>query len=339
MQLLTTTQTYSDPVERPVQRPLERGAVVAGRYVIERALGSGGHGIVFRAFDQLLEERVALKVLASDGAPGHEPFQRMAREARLARAVRHPHVCPVYDLARADGYVFLTMELAQGSLADELGGAVEGAHAPAAAPCWAKRLDDARAICQGVAAIHAAGVAHRDLKPENVLRMSDGRLAVGDFGIAIRGPASLGGGTPSYLPPEVILGLPTDRRSDLWQLGFLLYEVLLGERPSWTLRSNEPIRPAPRTCVVPDAVASLLDAADACLTFCPDARPTSAAIAALRPGQRLPRRRARAGQPGAAAPEGGSQRASIQASESGHARSSRSTAASASTASGGATRA
>jgi len=216
-------------------------------------------------------------VLATELGSG-AAHARLAREVRLARSVRHANVCPVFDLEQADGLAFVTMELARGSLADEL------AERDASAPppprdVWAARLADAEGVCLGVAAIHEMGIAHRDLKAHNVLRMADGRLAIADFGIAHAGDEGTAQGTPICLPPEVIFGLPTDRRSDLWQLGLLLYEILLGERPTWRMPPGGAPAPVAPAGSVPSDVAPLVEAASSCLRLRPEDRPTSAAIA------------------------------------------------------------
>jgi serine/threonine protein kinase len=110
-------------------------------------------------------------------------------------------------------------------------------------------LADVRAVCAGLAAIHTVGFIHRDVTPQNVLRMTDGRLVLSDFGLAIEGTdTTVHGGTPSYMSPEAALGLRPDQRSDVWQLGVILHELLFRRRPDWqAARSGvilrEPARP------------------------------------------------------------------------------------------------
>jgi serine/threonine-protein kinase len=206
------------------------GSVLDGRYQIEAILGQGGSGTVVRAWDRVLSELVALKILHPARAAETSWIRRLAREVKVARAIRHPNVCRVFDLGNADGQWFVTMELATGgSLRERLqtGG---GASRPIA-----ERLADARALCAGLAAIHAVGIIHRDVTPQNVLCMADGRLVLSDFGLAIgtTDNTTVHGGTPSYMAPETLMGERADLRSDVWQLGAILHEVLFGRRPEW----------------------------------------------------------------------------------------------------------
>ena len=210
----------------------------AGRYELdERPLGMGAFGVVLRAFDVHERRWVALKVLRSHlcGDPRLEAL--IAAEIAAARALRHDNVCRIIDAGRVDDRVFFTMELAEGTLASELSGA------------WIERplatvLADAADVVAGVAALHDAGLVHRDIKPQNILRMSDGRLTVADFGLAVwfgrdwERPLLVG--TPGYMAPECALAMPADRRSDIWSLGVVLHRMLLGGSPVWHDTSRRP---------------------------------------------------------------------------------------------------
>jgi hypothetical protein len=206
---------------------LKPGSLLASRYQIEATIGEGGSGQVFRAWDRVLGEPIALKILRPDRAHERTWIKRLAREVRVARAIRHANVCRVFDLGNAEGQWFVSMELATGgTLRDTLRA---GKPRP-----LSERLIDARAICAGLAAIHQVGITHRDVTPRNVLRMADGRLLLSDFGLAIEGgDTTIEGGTPRYMPPETAMGQRSDQRSDVWQFGWILYELLFERRPEW----------------------------------------------------------------------------------------------------------
>lgn len=199
---------------------LVRGSVLAGRYVIGATLGKGGTGQVFRAFDRATRTDVALKIVRPEVSGRRSAFERLGREVRHAREVQHRNVCRVFDLSQADGFTFLTMELATlGSLRRTLRSRGRAA--------LSERVADARALAAGLAAIHAAGIIHRDLKPENILRMADGRLVVSDFGLAreVRNGGVDGGGTRGYVAPEVMAGGAASVLSDIWSLGVVIREL------------------------------------------------------------------------------------------------------------------
>jgi serine/threonine protein kinase len=216
----------------PRSTELQHGDVLAARYEIQALIGTGGMASVYRAFDRVTEQTIAIKVLDDDRSAGRAWVEHLGRELRHARRIKHPNVCQVFDF-EDDGRCFLTMELApRGTLRDTLEG--DGARP------LAQRLTDAGAVIEGVAAIHEAGVVHRDLKPENVLRAADGHLMVSDLGVAVRaadvtthpgGPA----GTRSYMAPELSYGDKATTASDVWSLGLILHEILFGGRPEWTL--------------------------------------------------------------------------------------------------------
>nr|BFD83158.1 hypothetical protein StreXyl84_25590 [Streptomyces sp. Xyl84] len=209
--------------------------VIAGRYRLQARIGRGGMGVVWRATDQLLGRRVAVKELPFDETLSAEEARhlrdRTLREARAVAQLRHPHVIVVHDIVEQDGRPYIVMELIEGgSLADRI--AADGP------------LDAAEAASVGIAllgalrAAHAAGVLHRDIKPANVLMESGtGRAVLTDFGIAqVSGAPTLTEsgsfvGSPEYTAPERMSGAGTGPQSDLWSLGALLCAALSGESP------------------------------------------------------------------------------------------------------------
>jgi len=283
---------------------LERGDVLGSRYQIEAVIGTGGSGRVLRAFDRESRMPVALKILRPEFASDPVWTERFSRELRIGRTITHPNVCRVFDIGDADGHKFLSMELAsRGSIrADvpKLGAARVTPTRPLRS--WAERVADAQAVVDGVAALHAAGIVHRDLKPENILRMEDGRLVVTDFGLATD-PDAHGNtvmvGTPSYMAPEVVMGDPATKRSDVWGLGVVLHEILFGCRPQW-----KPAGRGYRRFMLPDEVTTPVQRATAdlcgrCADDSAELRPTSAVelrdewTRALRGKRRLSRARTR----------------------------------------------
>ena len=209
--------------------------VIAGRYRLEARVGRGGMGVVWRATDQLLERRVAVKELTQDTSLSTDEARlrrdRTLREARAVAQLSHPHIIVVHDVVEDDERPYIVMELIDGgSLADRISqrGPVDA--------------DEAARI--GIALLgalriaHAAGVLHRDIKPANVL-LEDGtdRIVLTDFGIAqVAGATTLTEtgsfvGSPEYTAPERMSGVRTGPESDLWSLGALLCTALSGESP------------------------------------------------------------------------------------------------------------
>jgi serine/threonine-protein kinase len=202
----------------------------AGRYLLLKQLGRGGMGIVYRARDTLVGDVIALKMLEVGKSQGPELLERFRREVRLARRISHPNVARTHDLGEHAGHVFLTMEYVEGEDLQSL----LGRERPLG-PARAARI--ALAVCEGLAAAHAAGVVHRDLKPANVLMESSGRVVLTDFGIARAMAGETASrtqgmvGTPMYMSPEQLSGGEVDARSDLYAVGLLLYEMLTGAPP------------------------------------------------------------------------------------------------------------
>ncbi len=209
--------------------------VIAGRYRLEVRVGQGGMGVVWRATDQLLGRRVAVKEIPLDETLSAEEAarqrERTLREARAVAQLRHPHIIVVHDVVVHDERPYLVMELIEGpTLALRIGRS--GPLGPQAAARIG--LDLLGAL--GVA--HAAGVLHRDLKPANVLlEEATGRVVLTDFGIAqVSGATTLTEngsfvGSPEYTAPERMSGERTGPASDLWSLGALLVAVVTGESP------------------------------------------------------------------------------------------------------------
>lgn len=249
------------------QAELAPGSVLAGRFRVEKLLGVGGMGVVYRATDQALDVPVAIKLLRPELATRPEAFERFRQELLLARQVSNPHVVRIHDLAQHEGRWLISMDYVDGEALD-------------------KRLDrdgrlaidDAlkivRQVAEGLGAAHARDVVHRDLKPANVLIDRDGNAYISDFGVA-RSLATSGLthsgsviGTPDYLSPEQARGEAVDPRSDLYALGLILYEMLAGAPPfaggtvAEILAQRMLKTPAPVTQARPDApswVARLVD--------------------------------------------------------------------------------
>ncbi|MEU6356162.1 serine/threonine-protein kinase [Streptomyces sp. NPDC047072] len=209
--------------------------VIAGRYRLEARLGRGGMGVVWRATDQLLGRRVAVKELPQDDtlseADARRRRDRTLREARAVAQLRHPHIIVVHDVVEHDERPYIVMELIDGgSLADRI-----SAHGPVDAPEAARIGAD---LLSALRAAHAAGVLHRDIKPANVLvEAGTGRVVLTDFGIAqVAGSTTLTEtgsfvGSPEYTAPERMSGTRTGPEADLWSLGVLLCTALSGESP------------------------------------------------------------------------------------------------------------
>jgi hypothetical protein len=204
-----------------------------GPYRIERVLGHGGMGIVYRAEDQRLGRIVALKAVQSGLAGDALRRERLRREAKAAAAITHPAIATVFALEEFGDDLFIASEFVDGeTLRDEI------THGPQSAK---RVLTTAAELAEGLAAAHERGVVHRDLKPENVMRTPGGRVKILDFGLAVQSsPLAAHArltqegmiiGTPAYMSPEQIRGEAVDGRSDLFSLGILMHELLTGEHP------------------------------------------------------------------------------------------------------------
>jgi predicted Ser/Thr protein kinase len=216
------------------EEPLAPGASV-GTYTIVRELGRGGMGRVYLAADARLGRTVALKALAPHLMRDPSQRERLRREARAAASLTHPGICTVYALEEIDGDLYIATEFVDGHT---LGEEIRSARRPSREEI----LSTARELAAALASAHAKGIVHRDLKPDNVMRASDGRLKILDFGLARIGVGAADAaprmtqpgmliGTPAYMAPEQINGLPVDARADVFAFGVLLYEYACGVHP------------------------------------------------------------------------------------------------------------
>ena len=203
---------------------------MAGPYRIIREIGRGGMGVVYEAEDTRLRRSVALKALPSEYTTDPVRRERLAREARAAAALTHPSIATIFALDELDGALYLVSELVRGeTLREELG------RGPLAGDRLLATLIE---LAGGLAAAHEAGIVHRDFKPENIVRCTDGRVKILDFGLA-RAPASeprltqtgLALGTPGYMPPEQLTGQDVDARADVFAFGVVAWELATGAHP------------------------------------------------------------------------------------------------------------
>ena len=204
-------------------------------YTIEGEIGRGGMGVVFRARDERLQRRVAIKVLPPELAFQKEIRERFTREAQTAARLSHPHIVPIHDVGTGNGLVYFIMGLVEG---ESLGSRLK--RRGKLPPEEARRI--MRETADALSAAHAVSVIHRDIKPDNILlEGTRGRVMVTDFGIAKAVSSTTGHtltgagiaiGTPQFMSPEQAAGEKSiDGRSDIYSLGVVSYQMLTGELP------------------------------------------------------------------------------------------------------------
>jgi serine/threonine-protein kinase len=205
------------------------GRLIDGRYQVRSRIARGGMATVYLATDLRLERRVAIKVMHGHLADDESFKQRFIQEARSAARLAHPNVVNVFDQGQDADSAYLVMEYLPGitlrDLLQEYGSLTAE-----------QTLDISDAVLSGLAAAHKAGIVHRDLKPENVLLADDGRIKIGDFGLARAASANTATGaallgTVAYLSPELVTRGVADTRSDIYAVGIMMYEMLTGEQP------------------------------------------------------------------------------------------------------------
>ncbi|MBA4247347.1 MAG: serine/threonine protein kinase [Microbacterium sp.] len=205
------------------------GRLIDGRYQVRSRIARGGMATVYLATDQRLDRLVAVKIMHGHLADDSQFKERFIQEARSAARLAHPNVVNVFDQGQDAESAYLVMEYLPGITLRELLQEY-GALTPE------QTMDITEAVLGGLAAAHKAGIVHRDLKPENVLLADDGRIKIGDFGLARAASANTATGqallgTIAYLSPELVTRGIADTRSDIYAVGIMMFEMLTGEQP------------------------------------------------------------------------------------------------------------
>jgi len=259
-----------------------------GEYEVQKLLGSGGMGEVYRARDLRLRREVAIKVLPSLMSSDQERLRRFKQEAQAAAALNHPNILAVFQMGTYQGTPYLVSELLEG---ETLRGHVSRGSIPAG-----KAINYGVQIASGLAAAHEKGIVHRDLKPENLFVTKDGRIKILDFGLAkltqpvpsrqhsvltAAGSASEPGtvmGTVGYMSPEQVRGQGVDHRTDIFSFGTILYEMLTGRRafqkptPADTMSAILNEEPTPVSQVVANIPPAFERTTQRCLEKSPEQR-------------------------------------------------------------------
>lgn len=223
------TASYPDRV-KTLAPELPTGSTFAGRYQIMAELGQGGMGRVYRVLDTKINEEVALKLIRSDIAEDDVTLERFNNELKTARKISHRNVCRMFHLEEEGGTHYITMEYIQGV---DLKSFIKRSGQLSVS----KAVSITRQVCEGLQEAHRMGIVHRDLKPQNVIIDEEGNSRIMDFGIALsyktERVTSQGMliGTPEYMSPEQVEAKPVDGRSDIYNMGILIYEMLTGKLP------------------------------------------------------------------------------------------------------------
>jgi serine/threonine protein kinase len=208
-----------------------------GRYELRGVLGCGGMGIVYRAYDPVIGRPVAVKVLAGESNRSQDHSSRFLSELRILGSIVHDNVVRVYDYGEVEDFRYIVMELLEG---EDLARAIAGGR------CGGldRKLEITRQVAAALEHIHEAGIVHRDLKPGNVFLESSGRVKLMDFGIAqsddfVKTQSGEVIGTPQYMAPERLKGLPGGPSMDVYAFGIVLFELLTGQKPYFGNSSEE----------------------------------------------------------------------------------------------------
>ncbi|MBT4836809.1 MAG: serine/threonine protein kinase [Methylococcales bacterium] len=203
-----------------------------GKYEIDKELGRGAMGVVYKGHDPFIDRFVAIKTISRElleTGDGEALLERFKREAQAAGRLNHLNIVDIYDFREDDGIFYIAMEFAEGQELQEFFDNNERFDIATIVKIMTQLLD-------ALNYLHENGVVHRDIKPANILVMADGHIKVTDFGIARIDTSNLTQagsimGTPSYMSPEQFTGEQVDRRSDIFSAGVIFYQFLTGEKP------------------------------------------------------------------------------------------------------------
>jgi serine/threonine-protein kinase len=204
--------------------------ILGGRYRLDSKIGSGGMSVVYRAMDLQDERVVAIKMLREEYAEDEEFLRHFKNEMEATKDLHHPNIVEIYDYSQEDKLPYIVMEYVSGITLKAYINVVQSMG-------WRDALNIAAQILSAIDCAHSHGIIHRDIKPQNILITDEGRVKLGDFGIAhavTEGTRKAGGdsaGSVHYLSPEQARGGFTDERSDIYSIGITLYEMVTGVVP------------------------------------------------------------------------------------------------------------
>lgn len=209
---------------------IKTGSLISDRYEIIEEIGKGGMGKVYKALDRDVDEKIALKLIRPEIAFNEKIIERFRNEMKMARKITHKNVCRMFDIGRDEELKYITMEYVSG---EDLKKSIRRM----GPLTLRKTLSISKQICQGLSEAHDLGIVHRDLKPHNIMIDKEGNTKIMDFGIALSEEGkgitdpNVMVGTPQYLSPEQVEGRNVDKRSDIYSLGVIIFEMVTGQVP------------------------------------------------------------------------------------------------------------
>ncbi|MFT9055833.1 MAG: protein kinase, partial [Ethanoligenens sp.] len=206
------------------------GRKLDGRYAIQEVIGVGGMAIVYKAYDEIDDRVVAVKVLKDEYLSNDDFKRRFKNESKAIAMLSHPNIVQVYDVSLDERLQYIVMEYVDGITLKEY---IDQQHVLT----WKEAVHFTMQILRALQHAHEKGIIHRDIKPQNIMMLEDGTIKVADFGIArmvdseTRTMTDKAIGSVHYISPEQASGSRTDEKSDIYSLGVMLYEMLTGKLP------------------------------------------------------------------------------------------------------------